>query len=556
MKIGTRLSLTVLLTAAGVAIAAIAGLLMLRGEMMEDRRHLLKAVTEAATASARDHLAKVESGELSEDDAKATFLRSLETARYNGSEYFFVMDYQGLTLMHGAAPKFNGTNMWDMQDPEGRYFMRDMTAVARQDGQGFVEYSWAKPGAEEPSPKLSYVLNVPELNAYVGTGVYVDDINAIFWKRAGVMAGIGALLIAVGAGLVLLIRGSIVRPLNALTEDMDRLARGDTSIEVDGTDAETEIGAFARALEVFKQNAIERDHALERERAEEQKRVDRARKVDELTKAFDGSVIRLLEKVDSSVSHLNEASESLASASQQTNAQSAAVSSASEEASANVQTVAAATEELHASISEIGRQVQKSSDIASHAVRQARDTNATMENLSTSAARIGEVVKLITDVAEQTNLLALNATIEAARAGDAGKGFAVVAHEVKNLANQTSRATDEIASQIAAVQRETEQAVAAIRTVAETIEEIDNIASSIASAVEEQNAATQEITRNVGEAAQGTEEVNRNISGVSEAAHHTDEAAHKVAGSARELQDEADTLRASVESFLRDIRAA
>jgi methyl-accepting chemotaxis protein len=246
----------------------------------------------------------------------------------------------------------------------------------------------------------------------------------------------------------------------------------------------------------------------------------------------------------------------LSATAEQTSMQASAVSSASEEASSNVQTVAAAADELAASIAEILRQVSDSTKVADKAVHDARRTNDQMQQLEGAAQKIGEVVGLITTIANQTNLLALNATIEAARAGEAGKGFAVVASEVKNLASQTARATDEIGSQIKAIQATTGAAVREIGAICDTIVKMGEIATAIASAVEEQGAATQEIARNVQQAAHGTEEVSKNVAGVTQSAGETGSAASQVLGSAEDLARQSEVLRDKVDGFLATLRSA
>ncbi|MDQ7246466.1 protoglobin domain-containing protein [Dongia sedimenti] len=273
-----------------------------------------------------------------------------------------------------------------------------------------------------------------------------------------------------------------------------------------------------------------------------------------LAESFEGSVLGLVEQVSSAAASMKETAETMSSVAEEATRQATAVAAASEETTQNVQTVASATEELSASIGEIGNRISESSRIVGEAVSQADDTNHRVAGLSEAAQKIGEVVRLISDIAGQTNLLALNATIEAARAGDAGKGFAVVASEVKQLATQTARATDQIAGQVQAIQSAVSNAAQAILQITNTINRVNEISTAIASAVEEQAAATQEISRNIQQASAGTTEVASNIAGVSEAAHQTGQSASQVLGSASNLNQSSTQLRGEVGAFLKKIR--
>ncbi len=366
-------------------------------------------------------------------------------------------------------------------------------------------------------------------------------------------AGITAFLFAFFAWLL---ARSITNPVSGLTDTMMALAEGDKTVDVPSTANKDEVGDMARAVLVFKENMIRNEEMRAEQDAERAAKEKRAERVTVLTDGFDAKAREVLQTVASAATELQQTAEGMSATAEQTNQQASAVATASNQATANVQTVATASEELSASISEIGRQVNQSAKIAAGAVEEAARTTEAVRGLDEAANRIGEVVTLINDIAGQTNLLALNATIEAARAGEAGKGFAVVAQEVKNLANQTAKATEEISSQITAVQEETRDTVTAIDNIMSVISEISDISTTIASAVEEQGVSTQEIARNVQQAAQGTQEVNTNISGVTQAASSTGAASNQVLDSASQLAAQAESMRAEVEKFLADVRAA
>ena len=368
-----------------------------------------------------------------------------------------------------------------------------------------------------------------------------------------ILAGMSLLL---GIGFAFLIGRGIVRPVTGMTAVMAKLAEGDRSVTIPALDNKDEIGEMAHAVEVFKKSMIEADGLAAAQQAEQERKQQRQQTIDEAIAAYDESVRQSLAALGSAASDMRVTAEGMSATAEDTSRQASAVTSASEEALANVQSVASSTEEMTASIAEIARQVTQSTQIAAKAVEEAGRTNVTMRALTDAAQRIGEVVQLIQDIASQTNLLALNATIEAARAGEAGKGFAVVASEVKTLANQTGKATEEIASQIAAIQTATKSAVEAIKGIDGTIGQISEISTTIAAAIEEQGAATGEITRSTQETARGTEDVSRNIAGVNAAASKTGEAATHVLASSGELGRQAETLRAEVDQFLAKIRAA
>jgi methyl-accepting chemotaxis protein len=348
----------------------------------------------------------------------------------------------------------------------------------------------------------------------------------------------------------------VARPLRNITAAMAQVAGGDASTEVPSIGQKDEVGQLAGALETFKLNLIVSKRLAVLEETERASKDRRANALDVLIKGFESAIGKIVQTVSSASTQLESAAGTLTKTAATTQQLSGVVASASEEASANVNAVASATEELSSSVSEIGRQVQESSNIASQAVTQAQQTDARINELSQAAGRIGDVVKLITAIAEQTNLLALNATIEAARAGEAGRGFAVVASEVKQLASQTAKATEEIGAQIASMQTATQESVGAIKEIGGTIGRISEIAGAIAAAVQEQGAATGEIARNVGEAAKGTAEVASNITAVNRGAGETGSASAQVLSSAQSLSAESNHLKAEVEKFLSTVRAA
>ncbi|WP_051609741.1 methyl-accepting chemotaxis protein [Terasakiella pusilla] len=375
--------------------------------------------------------------------------------------------------------------------------------------------------------------------------------NALLQKVALVPIILSAL---VGLMVVLAVL-RICRNISDMTDVMADLSQGNLDVLIPGTERKDELGHMAGAVAIFKEEAIENKNLHEeKQRLDENARQQRQDTMMKMADELESRVVGSMKEITAILIQLEDMSVQMSRAADTTSTKSQAVCAASEQTTANMEAVSTSGTELSASISEISRQVSQSSELSKVAVAEAQDTNGRIEALASEVAQIDDIVKLITGIAEQTNLLALNATIESARAGEAGKGFAVVASEVKNLAQQTAKATEQISGQIAKIQSETSGAVSAIDGIAQTISRLDDYGASIAAAVDQQNSATREISHNVHEAARGNEEVSQNISGVAEAAEDTDQLAHKVSDSANLLKDGSQKLRSSVQGFLDDVR--
>jgi len=364
------------------------------------------------------------------------------------------------------------------------------------------------------------------------------------------------LLLALVTAFGLTGRQLINKPMSALVAAIAAIEKDDTRVVIDGQARTDEVGAIARALESFKGNLFRvREMEAERKQADANAAEDRQRHRFEMAATFEASVGEIIGQVSRAVQDMEGVARTMGERALIVNEQATSVASASEEASANVSTVASATEQLTASIDEISVQIHRASSVTGEAVSQAEDADRRVASLAGAADRIGQVITLITDIASQTNLLALNATIEAARAGEAGKGFAVVANEVKTLATQTAKATDEIGAQISAIQAETSDTVGVIKTISETIGAISGIAQAIAAAIEEQGGATREIARNVQQASAGTQQVSETIAVVSAETMNTRRSAEDVQAAAQHLAQQSDALKSQIQAFLETVRS-
>ena len=517
----------------------------------------LRHLGELALGIIKEEHAAVQKSGVSDADAQKRAMARIGTLRYGSNDYFWINDMHPKMVMHPIKPEMNGNDLSAYKDPNGKLLFVDFADTVKKSGSGFVPYEWPKPGFDKPQPKLSYVVGFAPWNWVVGTGVYIDDLKAQTWastQRSLIFAG-GILLFTLVVSIF--VARSVTGPLQRMTVAMNDLAGGNLAVEVPGVGRGDEVGEMAKAVEIFKSNAVARQ-ALEVEQREAETRATSGRKADmnKMANDFEAAVGQIVEAVSSASSQLELSAGTLTTTAERAQELTTAVAAASEEASSNVQSVASATEEMASSVNEISRQVQESARMANDAVDQARVTNDRVSELSKAATRIGDVVELINTIAGQTNLLALNATIEAARAGEAGRGFAVVASEVKALAEQTAKATGEIGQQITGIQAATQELVNAIQAISGTIEKLSEISSTIAAAVEEQGAATQEISRNVQQASAGTQQVSSNITDVQRGASETGSASSQVLAAAQSLSGDSNRLKLEVGRFLDSVRAA
>jgi methyl-accepting chemotaxis protein len=555
-SINGRLLVIPLIALIALSLAGIAAVRSIADVTLVEHEARARAVTESVAKIVEAFEQKAASGQMTDAAAQEAAKEVLRAIRYDGSEYVIARTTDGVITVNGLFPKREGVQSWDNKDANGTYFGRDMVKQAEAGG-GYNYYLWPKAPNTPPARKATYSLLTGRWKWVVGSGVYLDDVDAAIWRYGERITAVIAAVALLSFGVALWLGRRITRPILNITEAARRLSDGDLSVKISGLDRRDEIGTLAQAIGVLKERSAEATRlGAEQDRVKAAAAQERQAAMAKLANGFEASVKAVADGMASSANEMKASANAVTAAASTANQETTAAAAAAEQTSANVGTVASATEELSSSIREISGQVTRSTEIASNAVQEADRANSVMSGLADSAKRVGDIVALISGIAGQTNLLALNATIEAARAGDAGKGFAVVASEVKQLATQTAKATEEIQATVAEIQSMTGTAVTAIQGIGGIVARMNEITAAVAASVEEQGAATREIAGNVQQAATGARQVSSNVSAAQGAVAQTDAVAAKVLKAAGTLSTDAQRLQSEVARFLSGVRAA
>ena len=523
---------------------------------MNSRVAELHALVQTAKGIATELQKEESAGKITREAAISSFRSALHAMRYGSGDYIFAYANDGTVIAMPPQPELEGQNRIELKDPSGRFVIRDLLATAAAGG-GVMRTIYPRPGTTVPLPKMNYVEPFQPWNMMIATGVFVDDLDAEAHALIIRTALSASLVIGLAVAVVWLLSRSISRPLATLETAMTSLAAGNLSVDVGQSDRGDEIGRMMRAFNVLKINAEEK-RALEAARvvADHESHLAQRRTAGDVADRLQAQLGEVAVELRAASERLTLTAGDMRGATNLAHEEAISAKAMVDTTLTNVEMVAAATEQLASSVKEISGQIVTSSTIAVRAVDEARRTDSLVQTLAQTATRIGSIVQVISGIAGQTNLLALNATIEAARAGDAGKGFAVVAGEVKNLASQTGKATDEIAAQIEQIQTATQDAVAAIGNISSTIDEISHLSGTIAAAIEEQGAATREISRNVRQAASGTLEVSGRIDGANKAISTATGSAGQVLQAAETLSDQSRALTEQLGRLVDQVRAA